>query len=211
MKENLQLLLTLVLSVYIICITQCKHSNDSSAIAVPTIDTVIQIDTIHPSPIYVELPPQAPAAPTIIYIDSSRTIVQQEQVDTSIHHAVSSYKDSLSNDELTIYHESIVDGELLGSIIGYKLHVPKTIEKTVEITKPYPAPVNAIFLTGGLGTDFKQLSSLNLGLQFVSAQGWSAAYEYDLLQDAHHAKIGIRLFQFNNSKKQWKNRWKNKF
>ena len=200
MKENIQMLLTLVLFGYIIFLHQCKQGSSTNRDYRPPIDTLIRMDTILPAPVYVQLPRQEVPPPQIIYVDSSKNVVLSHEIDTNEHQAVSSYKDSLDNEELTIHYESIVDGELLGNIIGYKLKVPKEITKTVEISKPYPMPMSMLFLTGGIGGNVNEFSSITAGLEFVSAKGWSLGYEYDLLENSHRVKLGIKLFQFKPSK-----------
>ncbi|WP_052596085.1 hypothetical protein [Aureispira sp. CCB-QB1] len=96
MKETIQFILTMVLMGYIIWLHQCKgggHDNHTSNQYHP--DTTIVVDTILPAPIIVQLPRQTVPTPTIIYIDSSKNIVQKESIDTAIHQSVQLYQDIL--------------------------------------------------------------------------------------------------------------------
>ncbi|WP_052600209.1 hypothetical protein [Aureispira sp. CCB-QB1] len=105
-----------------------------------------------------------------------------------------SYQDSIEDDNLTLYYQSTIKGQLLKNALDYKLKVPKLITKTIEIPKPYPMPVSTLLLTGGVGGNVNQFSSITLGLQFVSAKGWAIGYGYDLLQSTHHIQFGVKLF-----------------
>ena len=196
MKENIQMLLTLCLFAYIVFLKQCSPEQRPTEPYHPVMDTIIRIDTILPPPVYVQLPKQEIPPPKIVYIDSSKNIVLSPSLDSAKHETAQLYKDSLDNEDLTIYYESLVQGKLLDKVIGYKLKVPKQITKTIEIPKPYPMPINMLLLTGGIGGNFNQFSNITAGLQFVSRKGWSVGYEYDFLKNTHQVKVGIRLFQF---------------
>ena len=194
MKENIQMLLTLCLFAYIIFLKQCSPEQRPIEPYQPVMDTIIRMDTILPPPVYVQLPKQEIPPPKIVYIDSSKNIVLSPSMDSSKHEVAQLYKDSLDNEDLTIYYESLVQGKLLDKVIGYKLKIPKQITKTIEIPKPYPMPVNMLLLTGGIGGNLNQFSGITIGLQFVSSNNWSIGYEYNFLQNTHHAKIGVNLF-----------------
>ncbi|BDS14553.1 hypothetical protein [Aureispira anguillae] len=118
------------------------------------------------------------------------------KIDTSKHEKARLYQDSISDENLTLYYESTIKGQLLNNPLDYKLKVPKLITKTVEISKPYPMPVSTLLLTGGGGGNVNQFSSVTLGLQFVSAKGWAIGYDYDVLQNVHSIKLGFKLFSF---------------
>jgi hypothetical protein len=194
MKDNIQFALVLCLFGYIIFLQQCKQGAASQQVQAPPIDTIIRMDTIFPAPIIVQMPRQSVPAPTIIYIDSSKNIVANERINTSKHQAAQLYQDSLEDENLTLYYSSIVDGELLQNDLNYKLKIPKQITKTLEISKPYPVPVSALFLNAGVGGNVNAFASVTLGLQFVSAKGWALGYDYDLLQNVHSVRLGVRLF-----------------
>jgi len=162
----------------------------------PRIDTIISIDTTPPPPIIIKLPQQPIPKPVIVYVDSSGKSIPITQIDTTKHEQAQLYQDSIEDDNLTLYYQSTVKGQLLNHSLDYKLKVPQFITKKIEISKPYPVPVNSLLLTGGFGGNINQFSSLSLGLQFVSAKGWAVGYEYDFLQKAHHVKLGIKLIQF---------------
>lgn len=194
MKDNIQFLLILGLFGYIIFLQQCKGGSSSSENEI-SLDTIIRVDTILPAPVIVNLPRQRIPEPVIFYVDSSKTIIPTAQVDTNQHIAVNNYQDSLTDENLTIYYNSLVDGQLLDHHLGYKLKVPKRIVKTIEIPTPVPTPANSIFLTTGVGGNPNQFASVTVGLEFVSSKGWSLGYEYDILQNSHNAKLGIRLWR----------------
>jgi hypothetical protein len=197
MKDNIQFALVLCLFAYVIFLQQCKQDSPSQQVQAPSIDTIIRMDTIFPAPIIVQMPRQSVPEPMIIYIDSSKNIVQNHLIDTSKHQAAQLYQDSLEDENLTMYYSSIVDGELLQNDLNYKLKIPTRITKTVEISKPYPVPVSALFLNAGVGGNVHSFASVTLGLQFVSAKGWALGYDYDLLQKVHSVRLGVRLFGFN--------------
>jgi len=198
MKDNIQFALILCLFGYIIFLQQCKQSSNAQDAQLPPIDTIIRMDTVLPAPIIVQLPRQVVPAPTIIYIDSTKNIVVKERIDTGQHQAAQLYQDSLEDENLTLYYSSIVDGELLQNDLNYKLKIPTRITKTIEISKPYPVPVSALLLTGSVGGNPSVFASIRLGAEFVSAKGWSLGYDYDLLQNVHSVKLGVRLFRFKS-------------
>ena len=94
-----------------------------------------------------------------------------------------------------IFPLSTIKGQLLNTALDYKLKVPKLITKTIEVLKPVPRPVSTLLLTGGVGGNVNQFSSVRLGLSFVSTKGWAVGYDYDLLQNVHSINIGVKLFK----------------
>jgi hypothetical protein len=174
---------------------KCDQYNRQSGYKQSLRDTLITIDTILPPPIIIQLPRQVAPAPIIIYIDSTGSRISRAEIDTSKHKKANLYRDSIEDDNLTLYYESTVKGKLLKSVLDYKLKVPKLITKTIEIPKPYTVPVSAFFLNGGIGGNVNQFSSITVGLQFVSRKAWALGYEYDILQNTHHVKLGVKLFQ----------------
>ncbi|WP_052600326.1 hypothetical protein [Aureispira sp. CCB-QB1] len=198
MKENIQFLLILCLFAYVIFLQQCKQGRSEPRPEI-RLDTIVQMDTILPPPVIVQLPRQAIPQPTIIYVDSSKNMVIQEQIDTSKHEAAQLYQDSLEDENLTVYYSAVVDGQLLQNNLDYKLKIPTQITKTIEIPKPVPMPVHSILLTAGVGGNVRSFASVRLGLQFVSAKGWSLGYDYDLLQKAHSVNLGVRLVKFEST------------
>jgi len=171
-KDNIQFALILGLFGYLIFLQQCKGPSSSLEVEMSK-DTIITMDTILPAPIIVQMPRQVVPAPQVIYIDSSRNVVLSEHVDTTKHMSAQLYQDSLEDENLTLYYNSIVQGELLKNNLDYKLKIPKRITKTIEIPKPYPVPVSALFLNDGIGGNVNQFSSITVGLQFVSKKGWA--------------------------------------
>jgi hypothetical protein len=179
---------------------KCEQYNIQSGYKQSLRDTIINIDTILPSPIIIQLPRQAAPEPIIIYVDSTGGRISRAEIDTFKHEKANLYRDSIEDDNLTLYYESTVKGKLLNHALDYKLKIPKLITKTIEIPKPYAVPVSAFFLNGGLGGNVNQFSSVTVGLQFVSRKAWALGYEYDILQNTHHVKLGVKLFQLKSKK-----------
>lgn len=209
-KDNLQFCIILALFTLLFCHLYQQGKSNRSEISIQP-DTTIVVDTILPAPVIVQLPRQVVPKPQIIYIDSSKTILAPAKVDTSLHQAVQLYQDSLEDENITLYYQSMVKGELLQNALDYTLKVPQQITKTVAITKPVPQPVSSLLLTGSVGTDFIQGSSLRLGLNFVAAQGWSIGYDYDLLQHVHSLNFGLRIVPFKPKKTKLRNKQRNFF
>ncbi|WP_052599916.1 hypothetical protein [Aureispira sp. CCB-QB1] len=200
MKDKLQFALILGLFAYVIFLQQCKQESSLSNEHKFRADTTIVLDTILPAPVIVQLPRQVVPEPRIIYVDSSRNIVPQNAIDTAQHMATKLYKDSLEDDNLTVYYESLVDGQLLQNELDYKLKIPKQITKTIRINTPVPMPTNGLFLNAGVGGNINSFSSVTLGLQFVSKKGWALGYDYDVLQNVHQVRLGVRLLPFKKRK-----------
>lgn len=194
MKDNIQFGLILCLFGYILFLQQCGSSPRNEPQQVLR-DTIIQLDTTPAAPIIIQLPRQEIQAPVIVYVDSSGRKVPRPKIDTQKHEKANLYQDSIEDENLTLYYESTVKGQLLSHGLDYKLKIPKLITKTIEIPKPYAEPVSALFLVGGVGGNVNQFASITAGLQFVSSKGWSLGYDYDLLQNSHQVKLGVQLFQ----------------
>jgi hypothetical protein len=177
-----------------------KHFSPIGTLPSPPLERIVTIDTTPAPPIIIQLPRQAAPQPIIIYVDSSGRSVPIAKIDTSTHEIANLYRDSIEDENLTLYYESTIKGQLLNSALNYKLKIPKLITKTIEILKPVPTPVSTLLLTGGVGGNVNQFSSVRLGLQFVSAKGWAVGYDYDLLQNVHSVNLGVRLFQLKNKK-----------
>jgi hypothetical protein len=200
MKDNLQFALILGLFAYVIFLQQCKHRSSLSNQQEFKADTTIVIDTILPAPVIVQMTRQVIPEPIVIYVDSSQKRVPFSLVNTSKHTAAKLYKDSLEDENLTLYYESLVDGKLLQNNLDYKLKIPKQITKTIRINTPVPMPTNGLFLNAGVGGNVNAFSSLTVGLQFVSKKGWALGYDYDVLQNVHQVRLGIRLLPFRKKK-----------
>jgi len=162
----------------------------------PQQERIISIDTTPAPPIIIQLPRQAAPQPIIVYVDSTGRSLPRAKIDTSKHEKANLYRDSIEDENLTLYYESTVKGSLLNNALDYKLKVPKLITKKIEVLKPVPTPVSTLLLTGGVGGNVNQFSSVRLGLSFVSAKGWAVGYDYDLLQNVHSVNVGVRLFEF---------------
>ena len=171
-----------------------KYFSPASALPPEPLERIVSIDTTAAPPIIIELPRQAAPKPIIIYVDSSGRSVPAAKIDTSTHEKANLYRDSIEDDNLTLYYESTIKGQLLNTALDYKLKVPKLITKTIEVLKPVPTPVSTLLLTGGVGGNLNQFSSVRLGVSFVSAKGWAVGYDYDLLQNVH-SRLFIKLCQ----------------
>jgi hypothetical protein len=197
MKDNLQFLLIICLFAYVLFLQQCQGDKTQEGRSGHVIDTIVRIDTQRVEPVVIRLPSQQWPPPTIIYIDSSKKVVERAYVDTNTHTAAKLYKDSLEDENLTLYYNSIIEGELLQNSFDYKLKIPKQITKTIEVSKPYPMPVSRLLFNTGIGTDTHSFNSLTVGLQFVSRKGWALGYDYDAFQQSHQITLGVQLFQFD--------------
>ena len=200
MKDNVQFALILGLFAYVIFLQQCKQGSSSSNQHEFKADTTIVIDTILPAPVIIQMTRQVIPQPIVIYVDSFRKRVPISLVDTNKHTAAKLYKDSLEDENLTLYYESLVEGKLLNNVLNYKLKIPKQITKTIRINTPVPMPTNGLFLNAGVGGNVNTFSSLTVGLQFVSKKGWALGYDYDVLQNVHQVRLGVRLLPFKKMK-----------
>ena len=203
-KSNYSIIIYSVLALYGVLFTLGLGLFLSGSISIkseqPPQERIISIDTTAAPPIIIQLPRQAAPKPIIIYVDSSGRSVPAAKIDTSTHEKANLYRDSIEDENLTLYYESTIKGQLLNTALDYKLKVPKLITKTIEVLKPVPRPVSTLLLTGGVGGNVNQFSSVRLGLEFVSAKGWAVGYDYDVLQNVHSVNVGVRLFQFKSKK-----------
>lgn len=192
--EKAQILILLALVGYIIYLHEFRGYNSNTTPISLRPDTTIQMDTILPPPVIVHMAAQAVPEPVIIYIDSSKNIIAQENFDSNLHQSAQLYQDSIEDKNLTLYYKSMVDGQLLDFNFDYKLKVPKSITKTVTITKPVPAPSHELRINLGVGTDFQSFSSVTVGAEFISNKGWSVGYDYDILQQNHNVTVGFPIW-----------------
>ena len=195
MKDSVQFIVIIALFAYIIFLQQCKQGDGGAGSQTIVMDTIISIDTIMPPPVIVKLPTQTVPPPIVVYIDSSKNIVSPSAIDTSRHLAVHQYKDSIQDENLTLYYNSLVDGQLLGQQLNYKLKVPLQITKTIEIPKPIPMPAHQLFLTASVGGSPSAFNHVAVGLELVSNRNWALGYEYNILGNSHHVRLGIQLWR----------------
>ncbi len=159
-------------------------------------ETRVIIDSTPPPPIVIRMNQQPPPPPVIIYPDDNGQPLPMSEVDTTQHLPAKLYVDSTEDENQTIYNQMTVRGELLAHSTSYKLKIPTVVTKTIETTKTVQQPVNRLFLIGGVGLTNQLDIGFEVGVQFVSAKGWAAGYEYDIRHQAHELKIGVPLYQF---------------
>lgn len=114
-----------------------------------------------------------------------------QQVNDSLMENLNLYSDTLSDENLDIYYNSLTHGNLLSSDISYQLKVPTIITNTVH--KPIPTKQNQWLLIGEAGGNMQSFSNLSLGVQHISKKGWVKGYKYNVMQNTHNGVLGIKI------------------
>ena len=85
--------------------------------------------------------------------------------DSTKYKSVKSYKDTISNKEIDIYSNSLIDGELLSGQISYRLKIKEIIKtKTIEYPRTYRSGLYIFTETN--------LENLSLGMQYNREGKW---------------------------------------
>ena len=189
-----------------------KNSNNSEDTT--TITTITEdIDTIFPPDVIIDLgnlkiPRSNGVTPEMlqhlldgVYVDNEENrelrerIKFLEQNTDSLGHNLRQYKDTISDENIIIYTDNIVEGNLLFKDIDYKLKVPKEIIKTTTINTTETIFKSGLYLTTGLGGNKDQFSNINLGLTYVNTKNNVFGYEYNLMNNTHNVKVGFRILK----------------
>ena len=86
---------------------------------------------------------------------------------------IKKYRDTLITDEVAIYVNDSVRGELLSRDVGYELFIPKVVTQTQKIEKkvpvpiPFPVPRNGLYLGGGIGAS-RDASLFHINLDYLN-------------------------------------------
>ena len=210
MKESIKSILPyLLMFLMFIWLTRERSKGDLHGTLDTTSNTVVTYDTIHPPDrvISIKVDPIKGQSfnPDIIreyidgvYIDRQENEYLKEHIEyleknlDSIKNSVKVYKDSLVDENITIYSSDLIEGRLLNKDLKYKLKIPKEIVKTVTTTTE--KKVSGLFVTSGLGGNQEKFDNINLGLQFVSKKDYLVGYNYNLLGRSHNLTVGFKLF-----------------
>lgn len=175
------IVLAIIISLF--CFDRCS-GDDSEPVVIDTLyfsDTSIVLDTI---PFYDTIP-----------VSIAIEIPDPEIIDTVNNIRV--YKDSTSNEDISIFWIDTVQGNLIGKSLSYKLFVPKEIVKTVTIdntqtiTKTVEKSYNKLYLDVILGTSDK-----NIGLTFIPKKDrFKFGYNYNISSNSHNVQLGVKLWQ----------------
>lgn len=193
-------MLALLLLGYIIFkeLSYAITTNTPAPIVKEIVDTNYQ-EFIQPIP--VKIP-----EPKIIVVNSSKDWLEDlskafgklkveneilSKINDSLYEKLNLYSDTLSDENLDIYYNSLVHGTLLNTDLKYNLKVPKTITKTQFVDKPIQKP--SWLLQAQIGGNPHAFSNASLGLQFISKKGLSSSYHYNLIQKTHNIGIGYRF------------------
>ncbi|OUS01588.1 hypothetical protein A9Q86_07380 [Flavobacteriales bacterium 33_180_T64] len=194
-SQKTLLLLILVMISFNLLVKQCgkaPHHNNSPKTTIVR-DTVWQtktdtfkVQTLKYQTVYVNK-------------DEMQTIYENrpQTKDSSLLVKARVYKDTLSNDDIDIFSYNLVEGNLLGSEILYKLKVPReiTITKTIEYPKTYKS---GLYLFSEIGGNQAIFDNISLGLQYNRKGKWFVSYRANLnqlQQPTHNIGIGVRLFK----------------
>lgn len=173
-------------------------------------DTIINIDTVAsdtvwPDPVINNIPVVI-KDPKLVYVDTSYGELRRlndsiARLNGKIDELLmaNQYKDSIYDENITMYYDALIDGHLLDMDLSYKLKVPKTITHTIEkeIIRPVPKSVGGILLHGELG--FSQLNqNLNyaLGFDYLSSKRWMLGGRYGFQDKSVNLRLGYKLFEF---------------
>lgn len=134
--------------------------------------------------------------PDTVIISSIDTIYQDSVVfvDTVIH-AVNRYRDSIAIGVGVIHWEALVRGELDGLNATFSGSVMReTVREVIRYRDRYIYQNReGFFLTAGVGAG-PETGALDVGGVFLTKNGWLYGYEYDIINQNHRVKAGLKLF-----------------
>lgn len=117
------------------------------------------------------------------------------QINDSLINKLHVYSDTLSDENLDIYYNSLVHGNLLASDIEYTLKVPTVITHNKTNTVSVPTDRNQWLVQGEVGGNKTSFSNLSLGVGHISTKGFYKGYRYNFLQNTHNINLGYSLFK----------------
>ena len=179
-------ILLLAVIILLIFVKPCVNvnTNNSEYKGTPDIDTVYIDSTIY---VTVEIP-----KPVTRYVTKYDTVVQKviKYIDTSAYTA-NYYEDSIDVETGKIRWYAATEGRLLALDAEYKGITRKVIEYRTKKEQVYKT---GLYVTSGIGYNFTNNATADIGLSIITKKGKIYGYEYDFLNNFHKIKTGLRLF-----------------
>lgn len=161
-------------------------------VIVPDSEPVTVHDTIYKdSIIYVNAPIPKPVTKVVTRYD---TIYRDNviYVDSS-QYTANYYTDSIYTKYGKIQWYAATTGVLLGLDAQYHGRVKETIQYRDRIVTERKYKTG-LYITSGIGYDFANNATADIGLSIMTKRGKIFGYEYDFINRFHKIKTGLRLF-----------------
>ena len=158
----------------------------------PNSEPVTVHDTIYKdSIIYVSAPIPQPITKVVTRYD---TIYRDNviYVDSS-QYTANYYSDSIYTEYGKIQWYAATTGVLLGLDAQYQGRVKETIQYRDRIITEQKYKTG-LYITSGIGYDFANNATADIGLSIMTKRGKIFGYEYDFINSFHKIKTGLRLF-----------------
>ena len=158
----------------------------------PNSEPVTVHDTIYKdSIIYVSAPIPQPITKVVTRYD---TIYRDNviYVDSS-QYTANYYSDSIYTEYGKIQWYAATTGVLLGLDAQYQGRVKETIQYRDRIITEQKYKTG-LYITSGIGYDFANNATADIGLSIMTKRGKIFGYEYDFINRFHKSKTGLRLF-----------------
>lgn len=158
----------------------------------PNSEPVTLHDTIYKdSIIYVSAPIPQPITKVVTRYD---TIYRDNviYVDSS-QYTANYYSDSIYTEYGKIQWYAATTGVLLGLDAQYQGRVKETIQYRDRIITEQKYKTG-LYITSGIGYDFANNATADIGLSIMTKRGKIFGYEYDFINRFHKIKTGLRLF-----------------
>ena len=158
----------------------------------PNSEPVTVHDTIYKdSIIYVSAPIPQPITKVVTRYD---TIYRDNviYVDSS-QYTANYYSDSIYTEYGKIQWYAATTGVLLGLDAQYQGRVKETIQYRDRIITEQKYKTG-LYITSGIGYDFANNATADIGLSIMTKRGKIFGYEYDFINRFHKIKTGLRLF-----------------
>ena len=179
-------ILLLAVIILLIFVKPCVNVNTNNIEnkGTPDIDTVYIDSTIY---VTVEIP-----KPVTRYVTKYDTVVEKDiiYIDTS-EYTANYYEDSIDVDYGKITWYAATEGRLLALDAEYKGITRKVIEYRTEKEQIYKT---GLYVTSGIGYNFTNNATADIGLSIITKKGKIFGYEYDFINRFHKIKTGLRLF-----------------
>lgn len=158
----------------------------------PNSEPVTLHDTIYKdSIIYVSAPIPQPITKVVTRYDTiySDNVIY---VDSS-QYTANYYSDSIYTEYGKIQWYAATTGVLLGLDAQYQGRVKETIQYRDRIITEQKYKTG-LYITSGIGYDFANNATADIGLSIMTKRGKIFGYEYDFINRFHKIKTGLRLF-----------------
>mgnify|MGYP000719411502 CR=1 FL=1 len=105
------------------------------------------------------------------------------------------YKDTLKSEDVTIYSQQYINGNLIDGVLSYELNSPKVVN-TILVKESRPMVNHDLYAFGELGGNADSPIKASIGLLYTHQSKWMISYKMGLspiYKPTHHIGVGYRV------------------